>query len=130
PWIFPEPGGDDLDEKPFAVKNPLDLSNALDGAGPVEIRWYDIVVVKLHGVEAQFFVGLELARVFHLPANGWPEGVGTRADVPGAKGKTIFGLGSGSRVSRAHERSISSLWLARRRGKGSRCCVQDRLELH
>ena len=81
--IFPEPRGDDLDEQPFAVEDPLDGGDPFLGVGPVEIGRHDVVVVELDGVESQLLVGFELLRVFHLLADRRSERVSAGADVPG-----------------------------------------------
>ena len=72
PRIFPEPGGDDLDEEPFAVEDLLDLVHATEGAGPVQVGRHDVVVVKLHGIEAQFLVSP--AACGRIPSPGAPSG--------------------------------------------------------
>ena len=85
PRIFPEPRRDDLDEEPLAVENLLDLRDPFLGAGPVQIGRHDVIVVKLDGVKSQLLVCLQLLRELHLLADGRPERVGTRADVPGTE---------------------------------------------
>ena len=91
--IFPEPGGDDLDEEALAVEDLLDLGDALERARPVEVGRDDVVVVELDGVESEFLVGLELAGVLHLLADRRAEGVGAGADVPGSEGEAVLGGG-------------------------------------
>jgi len=102
PRIFPEPGSDDLDEEALAVEDLLDVGHASLGTWPIEVRRHDVIVVELHGVETQFLVSSEFAGVNHLLADGWPERVGARADVPRAEGETVSGL-----AGRSHGRSTS-----------------------
>ena len=106
PRVFPEPGGDDLDEQALAVEDLLDLGDPLERARPVEVGRDDVVVVELDAVEAQLLVRLELAGVLHLLADRRPERVGPGADVPGAEGEAVRG-GLGGRGG-AHAASISS----------------------
>src|SRR5262245_64263128 len=70
--------------------------------------------MKLNGVESQFLVCLELAGILRLLAHRRPEGIGTGADVPGAKRKPILGLAAVG--GRSHEMLFSSIGLTGRRG--------------
>ena len=93
PRIFPEPGGDDLDEQALAVEDLLDLGDPLERARPVEVGRDDVVVVELDGVEAELLVRLELAGELHLLADRRAERVGAGADVPGAEGEAVLWSG-------------------------------------
>ena len=90
PGVFPEPGGDDLDEEALAVEDLLDGGDPLLLGGPVEAVGDDVVVVELDGVEAEFLERLQLATVLDLVPDGRAERVGAGADVPGAERETIL----------------------------------------
>jgi len=52
---------------------------------------HDIIVVKLHAIEAQRLVQRELFLVRNSGAYIRTEGISALADIPRTKGKTVFG---------------------------------------
>lgn len=88
--VFPQSGGDDFDEQAFAVEDRLDRGDTFLGGVPIEIGGNDIVVVKLHGVEAEFFVGSKFIGEREFGANGRAERIGAGADIPGAEREAIL----------------------------------------
>ena len=96
--IFPEPGRDDLDEQPFAVEDLLDLGHALERARPVEVGRHDVVVVELHGVEAQLLVRLELRAYSISLRTGGPNGSAPVLMFQGPKEKRYWWSGCLSAV--------------------------------
>src|SRR5262245_15308163 len=98
PRIFPEAWRDELAKEPFAIEPLLDLADAAHGFGRPEIGRHDIVVMKLHAVEAEFLVFPDLGGEGNVAAHRRAEWIGSRADVPGTKGEPIF-LGRGRHSS-------------------------------
>lgn len=88
--VFPQSGSDDLDKEPFAVEDGLDRGDSLLGGAPIKIGGNDIVVVKLNGVETEFFVRSEFIGEGEFGSNGGAEWIGAGADIPGAEREAIL----------------------------------------
>src|SRR5438094_160226 len=87
--MLPQARGDELAKQALAVEDLLDRGDDVRRLGGIAICGDDVVVVKLHAVEAELPVLAQLGGEGDLLANGGTEGVGPHADVPRAEGEAI-----------------------------------------